>query len=62
MRGLFGDPSVRPGFDGITLTVRISGPESPEAYERLREAVDAHCPVGDTIANGSPLRTVVEVV
>lgn len=62
VRGLFGDTTVRPGFDGITLTVRITGPESAERYEALRAAVDARCPVGDTLAFGSPVRSVIEVV
>ena len=56
VRGLFGiDDAVRPGFGGIRLKVKISGPETFDRYEELQTAVDAHCPVFDIIANPTPI-------
>lgn len=60
VRGLFGiDESVRPGFSGIRLAVRISGPESQERYEELGRTVEARCPVQDLFANATPVSAVV---
>lgn len=54
-RRLFGiDESGRAGFHDVRLVVRLAGPETPERYEQLREAVDAHCPVLDLFQNPVP--------
>lgn len=59
-RRLFGiDESVRPGFGAVRLNVTLTGPESAERYDELREAVDAHCPVLDLFQNATPVTTVV---
>ena len=56
LQGFFGlDAGVRPGFTGIRLDVTPSGPESPERYRELAEAVDAHCPVLDLFTNATPV-------
>jgi uncharacterized OsmC-like protein len=48
MRGFFGiDDSVRPGYGAVRVAVRVRGPESPDRYEELAAAVDAHCPILD---------------
>lgn len=58
VRGFLGlDDAVRPGFQGITVSVRVSGPETEERYRALQDAVEAHCPVGDLFANPTPLRS-----
>lgn len=58
VRGLFGiDESVRNGFNAIRLNATITGPESQERYDELREAVDAHCPVLDLFANPTAITT-----
>lgn len=58
LRGFLGlDEEVRAGFQGINLAVRLSGPESTEDYRRLEQAVGAHCPVGDNLTAGVPVRT-----
>ncbi|WP_341946068.1 OsmC family protein [Microbacterium sp. LWH11-1.2] len=55
VRKLFGiDESGRAGFHDIRVKVDISGPDSPEQYENLRQVVDAHCPVLDLFANTVP--------
>jgi len=55
-RRLFGiDETVRAGFTEVRLQITITGPESDERYQQLREAVDAHCPVLDLFANPTPV-------
>ncbi|SMY12667.1 OsmC family protein [Brevibacterium jeotgali] len=57
---LFGaDESVRAGFSEVRLAIELSGPESDERYDELREAVDAHCPVLDIFQNPTPVTTTV---
>jgi uncharacterized OsmC-like protein len=60
--GFFGiDPDARAGYNDIRLRVTLDGPESPERYRELADAVDAHCPVLDIIENSVPVtRTLVE--
>ncbi|MGO4384641.1 OsmC family protein [Specibacter sp. RAF43] len=63
VRGLFGiDPSVRPGFQDVRLSVKISGPESQERYEELRRTVESRCPVLDLFANLTPVSAVLTKV
>lgn len=55
-RKLFGiDETVRAGFSEVRLAITITGPESQERYDYLREVVDAHCPVLDLFANATPV-------
>ncbi|MBF6215211.1 OsmC family protein [Nocardia puris] len=61
VRGFFGlDDTVRPGFQQVRVTVRVTGPESPERYEELQRAVDAHCPVLDISTGTIPVHTTLE--
>lgn len=56
VRGLFGiEENIRPGFSGVRLLVKLTGPETAERYRELQDAVDAHCPVFDIIANPTPI-------
>jgi putative redox protein len=56
LHGFFGlDTEVRPGFTGIRLDVTPLGPETPERYQELADAVDAHCPVLDLFTNATPV-------
>jgi putative redox protein len=60
VRGLFGiDDTVRNGFGAIRLITTITGPETQERYDALRDVVDAHCPVFDLFANPTPITTQV---
>jgi uncharacterized OsmC-like protein len=62
-RRLFGiDESVRPGFGVVRLDVAVSGPETAERYEQLKNAVDAHCPVLDLFANATPVEVSIRKV
>jgi uncharacterized OsmC-like protein len=63
VRGFFGvDDEVRPGYGGVRVTAYVSGPETPERYAELYEAVEAHCPVQDIIANPVPVATELRVL
>ena len=56
LRGFFGvDPSVRPGFTSIRGVVRLDSPAPVAELERLRDHVNAHCPVLDLIAAPTPV-------
>ncbi len=62
VRGFFGiDPTVRPGYDQVRVTVRIAGPEADERYHELQRAVDEHCPVLDMFANPVPVAVQLQV-
>lgn len=57
LRGFFGvDDTIRPGFKEIRGTVRFDSPAAPEQLQRLKEVVDAHCPVLDLFRNATPVR------
>lgn len=61
VRGFFGlDDTVRAGFQQVRVTVRVTGPESPERYEELQRTVDAHCPVLDISTGATPVHTTLE--
>ncbi|MFD8247283.1 OsmC family protein [Nocardia sp. NPDC059691] len=58
VRGFFGlDENVRPGFQAVRVTVRLSGPETEQRYAELQQAVDAHCPVLDLTTGRTPVDT-----
>jgi len=55
VRKLFGiDESGRAGFHDVRVKVDITGPNTDEEYENLRQVVDAHCPVLDLFSNTVP--------
>lgn len=57
LRGFFAvDPSVRPGYQRIQGTVSLrSRGATPEQLQKLRDAVNAHCPVLDILQNPVPV-------
>jgi uncharacterized OsmC-like protein len=62
VQGFFGfDESVRAGFQEVRVVVNVTGPEAPERYRELQDAVDAHCPVLDLTRNATPVTTRVEL-
>ena len=62
LAGFFGtDETVRPGFQGIELGIRVAGPASEADYRRLEQAVAEHCPVLDNLTLGVPVTTSLEV-
>jgi len=61
LRGFFAvDDDVRPGYMGITANVKIESTASDEDITRLKDAVDAHCPVLDIVSNPTPIKTIIE--
>jgi uncharacterized OsmC-like protein len=66
VQGFFGfqpasGDAVRSGFKEVRVVVKVAGPETPERYRELQEAVDAHCPVLDLTRNVTPVTTRVEI-
>jgi uncharacterized OsmC-like protein len=56
LRGFFAvDHAVRPGFREIRGTVTLDSPAPAEELARLRDHVNAHCPVLDLLSNETPL-------
>lgn len=55
-RGFFAiDDAIRPGFNKIRAVVKIESNAPAVDLERLREAVNAHCPVLDILSNPVPV-------
>lgn len=61
VRGMFGYENVRAGFGSVDVHVQLTGPEAPERYTALREAVERHCPLLDLFASPVPVRTRLSV-
>ncbi|MBI2701703.1 osmotically inducible protein OsmC [Mycobacterium gordonae] len=62
VQGFFGlDENVRAGFQEVRVVVTVGGPEAPERYRKLQDAVDKHCPVLDLTQNATPVVTRVEL-
>jgi uncharacterized OsmC-like protein len=56
VRGFLGiDDGVRAGYSAVRLAVVLEGPEPPERYRELADAVDAHCPVFDFAGLAVPI-------
>jgi uncharacterized OsmC-like protein len=49
LRGFLGggDEGIPAGFTALRLRVSLDGPEPPDRYRELADAVDRHCPVLD---------------
>jgi putative redox protein len=57
LRGFFAvDDRVRSGFTGVQGTVTLKSPASPEELRKLKEVVDAHCPVLDILRAPVPVK------
>ena len=60
-RGFFGvDESVRAGYKQIRIVMDIESDATDEQIDALKEAVDAHCPVLDMLANPVPVEAVLK--
>ncbi|WP_018392503.1 OsmC family protein [Bacillus sp. 37MA] len=60
--GFLGKSDVRPGFQSIRYTFHIETTAPEEKIEAYKEYIEAHCPVGDTIANTVNLASAKVVV
>lgn len=62
VRGFLGlAEGVRAGFSEVRFDVTLTGPESTERYQELRQAVDRHCPVHDLFSNPTPLVSTLKI-
>ncbi|KZS85583.1 hypothetical protein LAUMK4_04099 [Mycobacterium persicum] len=62
VQGFFGfDDNVRSGFREVRVVISVTGPETPERYRELQQAVDQHCPVLDLTRNATPVTTRVQL-
>lgn len=61
-RGLFAVcPNARPGFRRLRGAVHLASPAEPQALERLRRAVDEHCPALDMLNRSVPVSLALAV-
>ena len=60
-RGLFAvKDGIRPGFRDVRAVVTIDSPASAEDLDRLKAAVDRHCPVLDILRNVTPVQVGID--
>ena len=50
-RGMSGVEGVRPGYQNVRAKFHIKSNDSQEKVQKLVEAIEKYCPIGDTIAN-----------
>lgn len=63
LRGFYDvDDNIRPGYLGITANVKIESTASDEDIQRLKDVVNAHCPVLDILSNKTPVETNIEKI
>lgn len=56
LRGFFAvDDKVRPGFSAIRASVTFDSDAPTSELERLKQEVDAHCPILDLTRNATPV-------
>ena len=60
--GFLGKSDVRPGLSAVRYTFHIETNAPKEKVEAYKEYIEAHCPVGDTIANAVPLSSATVIV
>ena len=60
--GFLGKSDVRPGFSSIRYTFHIETDAPKEKVAAYKEYIEAHCPVGDTIANPVSLSSATVIV
>lgn len=57
LQGLFGmNDKIAAGYSGISYITRLSSEESAEKIAALVQAVEAHCPVQDTLMRPIPVK------
>lgn len=50
-RGMGGVEGVRPGYQNVRAKFHIKSNDSEQKVQKLVEAIEKYCPIGDTIAN-----------
>lgn len=61
LKGLFGIGDTKPAFSKINYVTRIISPEPEEKIRQLVTAVEAHCPILDTIKSPISVEGHVEI-
>lgn len=54
--GFMGLADVRNGFQEIRYTMHFKADNTQEEVEKFAEFIETHCPVGDSIQNGVPMK------
>lgn len=49
------DRSVRAGYQSVTVNIKVDADATPDQLARLREEVEARCPVSDNVTNATPV-------
>lgn len=63
LRGYLGlDEEIRPGYTNLQYVVRVKSDASPEAIEELLRASEKTSPMFDTIRNGAPITSRLEMM
>lgn len=53
------DRSVRAGYQGVQVTIKVDADATPEQLEKLRSEVEARCPVSDNITQPTPVQIAI---
>jgi uncharacterized OsmC-like protein len=56
------DRSVRAGYQAVHVTIKVDADATPDQLARLREEVEARCPVSDNIANPTPVSITMSAI
>jgi uncharacterized OsmC-like protein len=56
------DRSVRAGYQALHVTIKVDADAAPDQLARLREEVEARCPVSDNIANATPVSITMSAI
>lgn len=52
--------AVRAGYQAVNVTIKVQADASAEQLEKLRQEVEARCPVSDNIGSATPVNISVE--
>ena len=56
------DRSVRAGYQEIKVTINVDSDATPDQLAKLRDEVEARCPVSDNIANATPVNILFSTI
>ncbi|MFL6193530.1 MAG: OsmC family protein, partial [Thermoanaerobaculia bacterium] len=51
--------AVRAGYQAVNVTIKVQADASAEQLEKLRQEVEARCPVSDNIGNATPVNIAI---
>jgi uncharacterized OsmC-like protein len=56
------DRSVRAGYQAFNVTIKVDADATPDQLAKLKEEVEARCPVSDNIANATPVNIAMSAI